>query len=494
LIWLLIRVALFIALVAALSFGVAHLLDTPGGVSFTWNGKQYPPVHPLMFVGLFGAAVLALWLLFKAIGLALAVIRFFAGDETAISRFFSRSRERRGLTALTTGMLALAEGDSRTALNKTRKAQQLLDSPELTNLLGAQAAQQAGDREKAAEFLKALARDDRTRAIGVKGLLKQAIEEGDTERAQKLAERAVELRPKDAEAIDALFNLQVAAGNWGAARRSLAAKIRTGTLPRPVGVRRDAVLALADARSAEESGDAQRARVSALEANRIAPSLAPAAAAAARQLIVSGEVRKAARVLRKAWKLSPHPDLAAAFAAIAPEEDAAARRKRFAALIGENPDHPESRMLDAELALTAEDFPAARRALGDLPETNPSTRTLALMAAIERGSGESEEVVRGWLAKALTAPRGERWVCSACGHVHGDWRPVCENCKAVDTLDWTAPNGDAQPAGGDAAMLPLIVGALAASDPEEDIDPPAEDVSADDVVEAQAEGGPEKAA
>ncbi len=482
-IWLLIRVALFIALVAALSFGVAHLLDTPGGVSFTWNGKQYPPIHPLMFAGLFLAGVLGLWLLFKALGLLLAVIRFFAGDETAISRFFNRSRQRRGLTALTTGMLALAEGDSRTALNKTRKAEALLDSPELTNLLGAQAAQLAGDKARASEYLKKLARDDRTRAIGVKGLLKQAIEEGDVDRARKLAERAVELRPRDAEAIDALFNLQAEAGDWGAARRSLAAKIKTGALPKPVGVRRDAVLALADARAAEEEGDAARARMSALEANRIAPSLAPAAAAAARHLIASGEVRKAARVLRKAWRLNPHPDIAAAFAAIAPEEDAAARLKRFQALIDENKDHPESRMLEAELALTAEDFPAARRALGDLAEKTPTTRTLALMAAIERGSGEPEQVVRGWLARALTAPRGERWTCGACGHAHGDWRPVCENCKAVDALEWAAPSGDGETGGDAAAMLPLIVGALAAAE---------EPSEAEDAETSEAD--PEKAA
>ena len=62
-------------------------------------------------------------------------------------------------------------------------------------------------------------------------------------------------------------------------------------------------------------------------------------------------------------------------------------------------------MLMAELHIAAEDFPEARRALGDLAETNPTARSLTIMAAIERGEGSDDAVVRGWLAKALNASR-----------------------------------------------------------------------------------------
>ena len=124
-----------------------------------------------------------------------------------------------------------------------------------------------------------------------------------------------------------------------------------------------------------------------------------------------------------------------------PNETPEARRKRFDSLdIHAAPAHPESRLLSAELALAAEDFPAARKALGDLAETDPTTRSLALMAAIERGQGAPDAVVRGWLARALDASRGPQWICDKCNQVHTAWVPVCENCGAFDTLDWkTAP-------------------------------------------------------
>ena len=51
--------------------------------------------------------------LLKLLGFLVALFRFLMGDETAISRYFSRSRERRGFDALSDGMVAVAGGDSR---------------------------------------------------------------------------------------------------------------------------------------------------------------------------------------------------------------------------------------------------------------------------------------------------------------------------------------------------------------------------------------------
>ena len=69
-------------------------------------------------------------------------------------------------------------------------------------------------------------------------------------------------------------------------------------------------------------------------------------------------------------------------------------------------------MLKAELALAAEDFPAARRALGDLATEHPTARSLTLMAAIERGEGASDAVVRAWLAPRRHGPPAGRNGCA----------------------------------------------------------------------------------
>ena len=99
-------------------------------------------------------------------------------------------------------------------------------------------------------------------------------------------------------------------------------------------------------------------------------------------------------------------------------------------------------------------------ALGDLVTDDPTARNLTLMAAIERGQGADDAVVKGWLNRALTADRGPQCVCDNCQHIHSNWAPVCTNCSSFDTLSWKRPPAGevAMPVG--TAMLPLIVGQL----------------------------------
>ena len=134
-------------------------------------------------------------------------------------------------------------------------------------------------------------------------------------------------------------------------------------------------------------------------------------------------------------------------------------------------------MLLAELNIAAEDFPAARRALDDLAEINPTARSLTILAAIERGEGADDVVVRGWLTRALTAPRGPQWVCDNCQTIHSEWGPVCEHCGGFDTLSWRKPMRSevAMPQGTE--MLPMIVGAL--PEPKVDFVDPIEEESQD---------------
>ena len=81
---------------------------------------------------------------------------FINGDETAITRYFSKNRERKGFNALSDGLLALASGEGTTALTKASKAEKYLKRPELTNVLLAQAAELSGDLKKANETYKSL--------------------------------------------------------------------------------------------------------------------------------------------------------------------------------------------------------------------------------------------------------------------------------------------------------------------------------------------------
>ncbi|MGE4609979.1 MAG: heme biosynthesis HemY N-terminal domain-containing protein [Paracoccaceae bacterium] len=454
--WSLVKIIFFIGLAIGLSFGLSFVLETPGGVRIAFGDLEIS-LAPIGFILALLLLLTVFWILLKLSGLMVAVLRFVSGDETALTRYWGRKRERRGFDALAESMVALASGESVKAMAQAAKAERLLNRPELTRLLSAQAAEQSGNAPKALEYYKEMLHEDRTRFVGIQGIMKQKLAEGDTETALKLAEKAFALRPAHHGNLDTLFLLQSETADWSGARTTLSAKLRAKALPRDVAKRRDAVLSLADAMVAYDAGNKEMASEAALQANKLAPTLVPAAVLAARILIEDDKKRAAAKILKAAWQSMPHPDLTTAFAALEPDEKPDARRKRFEQLASLHPVHRETKMLLAELALNEEDFPGARRAIGDLAEEMPTTRTLALMAAIERGSGSDEHIVRAILAKALSAGRGDQWVCSACRHAHTEWSPTCHNCKAFDTLEWKqAAETEAEPMD---AVLPFIVGA-----------------------------------
>lgn len=467
--WSLMKALFFFAILAVLTWGAAILSATDGGVRVAMLGKEFT-LGPLQAVI---AAILlfaALWVLLRLAGFLTAILRFLTGDETALSRYFDRNRERRGYAALSEALLALASGENRVAMARATKAEKLLGRPELTTLVTAEAAQALGDKERAETAYRKLLEDDRSRFVGIRGLMKLKLDEGDRVTALKLAEKAAALKPRHAETQSLLLQLQTAEQDWHGARTTLEAQRKAGTLPRDVWKRRDAVLALQEAKVLLDDSASLEAQVAAISANKASPDLIPAAAMAARSHIARDNAKAAAKVLRKAWEAQPHPDLAAAFAEIAPDETPEDRLRRFRGLVDINPNHPESRMLMAELQIAAGDFIGAQASLGDLVQSAPTARVLTIMAAIERGTGADDAVVRGWLARALTAPRGQQWVCDKCHAVHAHWSPVCDNCDGFDTLAWTeAPQGSG-PTPTQTEMLPLIVGRpeAAASRPEEE--------------------------
>ncbi|MDT2018946.1 MAG: heme biosynthesis HemY N-terminal domain-containing protein, partial [Planktomarina sp.] len=199
--WSLIKILIFLTFVSTIALGAITLMESSGGVIIEYAGFELS-FGPLQAAILGLLLMLTLWVLIKVFGLIVAVFRFLNGDETAISRYIDRNRERRGFEALSAGLMAIASGDGSEAMAKARRADKLLKRPNLTNLVIAQAAVVSGDSKTARTTYKKLLQDPKTRFVGVHGLLKQTLISEDMETALKLAERAFALKPKHEETQD----------------------------------------------------------------------------------------------------------------------------------------------------------------------------------------------------------------------------------------------------------------------------------------------------
>lgn len=402
----LMRLSIFAILVALATWGVTELLAVEGRITISFGETEYlltPFAATVLLIVAAAALLLAIW-----VGdLVLTTVLFLFGDPTAVRRFTDRARRRRGLDTLDRALMAMATGDAKRAKKHAAEADALLRRPGLGRLLNAQAAELGGDAQRARRYWHALAERPETALVGVKGLLAQAMTEDDADRARGLAERAAQLRPKDPAILQTLYDLQSRGYDWAGARKTLATQRKIGAVELAEANRREAALALAMAEEADTGGQAEAARRNATDAAKLDPANPEAVGMAARLLISDGQKRTATRLLSGAWRTAPTPALARLFAEIEPEESPEARRTRFSRLFEANPEHRETAFVRAELALLARDWPGARAALSAIDEAEPSTRSCALMAAITRGEGAPEAVVRAWLARALGAPRDE---------------------------------------------------------------------------------------
>ena len=136
--------------------GLAYQLDAKdiilGDVQATIAETEYI-LTPIQVALLLVLLCVVIWLVLKVLSFLVSVMKFINGDDTAISRYFMRNRERKGYQALSDGMLALASGEGHVAMYKANKAARFLDNPSLTNILAAQAAE-LGNRRKQKRSIK----------------------------------------------------------------------------------------------------------------------------------------------------------------------------------------------------------------------------------------------------------------------------------------------------------------------------------------------------
>ena len=422
-----VRILFFVLVIVAAALGLAWLADRPGTVTVEWLGYQ---IETSAFV-----AALAMAALVAAIILVFAVLRYVWTRPRAMAAYVRERRREQGFEALSRGLLAIGVGDRAQAQRYAGIAGRNLPREPLTALLRAQAAQLKGDPAAARHAFEAMLDRQETHLLGVRGLFLEAKRGNNEDAARALAEEAVKQDPKLAWGVNALFDIQARAGDWDGAMNTLAIARQNGHVDTDTANRRRAVLLTAEAREAE-TFDPDKALTLANEALRLAPSLVPAAELAGRLFASKGEARAASRQIVRTWKLSPHPDLAVAYAFAKPGLSPKDRLKRVEYLAGLTPNDIEGAIAIAQAAIEAQEWQQARDVLAPYLEDRPSARICTLMVRIEAGEGDKGRE-REWLARAVRAPRDRAWI--ADGYVSDRWLPVSPVTGAVDAFQWKAP-------------------------------------------------------
>ncbi|MEO3389399.1 heme biosynthesis HemY N-terminal domain-containing protein [Mesorhizobium sp. CAU 1741] len=424
------RILFFIGLVFLVGLGFAWLADRPGDMVITFGGYQYQVTLMVaaVVVAAIVVAVMVTWWLLKSIWYS----------PYTISRYFRVRRRDRGYQALSSGMIAAGAGDAGLARAKKKEAMKLIsaDQEPLIHLLDAQASLLEGDHDAARRKFEAMLDDPETRLLGLRGLYLEAERLGDRTAARHYAARAAEKAPQLGWAADATLEEKTEAGEWDEALRLVDAQKSTHQIEKDAASRRKAVLLTAKAIEVLES-DPAAARAAALEANRVAPDLVPAATVAAKALLRIGDTRKAAKILEAMWKKQPHPEVADVYIHARPGDSTHDRLERAKKLQSLKLNHVESAMAVARAAFEANELAIARREAESAIRLEPREGAYLLLADIEEAETGDQGKIRQYLGKAVRAPRDPAWV--ADNYVAEKWAPISPVTGRLDAFEWRAP-------------------------------------------------------
>lgn len=423
-----VRLVVYLISIALIASGLAWLADRPGTLQIVWQGYDIETsvFRAVVILAAVVASIVFLW----------SVGRALWNSPAAIGHRLMRQRQKKGLDALSGGLIAIGAGDSALASRFALQARKTLPHEPLTHLLRAQSAELAGDRAASRRIYEAMLASPETEQLGLRGLFLEAQREGAGEAARQFAARALKANPKLGWSSNALFEQQCKQKDWTAALVTLEHAKKSGHITKPVADRKRAVLLTAKAVGAEDDAP-DKALAWALEAHALAPDLVPAAALAGRILASRGNTGKAAKVLQKTWAKSPHPDLAAVYAYARVGDSTRDRLDRVRQLAALNPHSIESPIAVATTATEARMHDEARRALEPLLTDRLTQRVAMLMARIEAGENGEKGRVREWLARAMNAARDPVWM--ADGVISDHWEPTSPVDGRLDAFQWRVP-------------------------------------------------------
>ncbi|MEO1160312.1 MAG: heme biosynthesis HemY N-terminal domain-containing protein, partial [Pseudomonadota bacterium] len=191
----------------------AWLADQPGDLKLRWLGYEIE-TSLMAAVILIAALTLIVWI-------AWSLLMWLLDRPGAFGGWFKSRRQRKGKQALSSGLIAVASGDSEAAQAHARTAAAIIGDDPMVKLLDAQAAQMRGDNVRVRQLFEEMAEQPETRLLGLRGLHTDAVRQSDMTRARALAEEAVRINPKVSWAGKAVLSYQSTSEDWAAISRTI---------------------------------------------------------------------------------------------------------------------------------------------------------------------------------------------------------------------------------------------------------------------------------
>jgi HemY protein len=431
-----IRSLLYIVKVGVLVGAAVWLANRPGSVRVDWMD------YTLNIQFGFFLIILALVIL---LGIFIYnAIKAVTGLPRSYRRYRDINNKEKGHRALALGLTAVAAGDARKASQQAARAVRLLpDDLGMPLLLKAQAEKLKGNEAAAREIFVRMLDNKDTAFLGVRGLLQDALDAKNYPKALALAQRGLQLYPKQKWILQVVYDLELRARNWDAARIALDRATKADAIDPDRALSDNVAMLMYEADVMQRAGMKEEGLKKLRQAHKLDPYFVPAALALARRYKYDGKKRKGMKLIERTWEKVPHAALAKAwpeFMPAAKEGEPFAKLKWAEKLLDVHPDSADAHIVAAEAAIDVALWGEARDHLEKAESVVLDVRVCHLRAEVEKRAFQDNSEAMMWMKKAQSAPPSRAWVCRETGRVYDEWRAVAEPHGSFNTMEWEFPH------------------------------------------------------
>ncbi len=425
------RLLVLVFIVAFAAMGIHWMIEHPGDIVINWQGYTLKTSV--------GVGVMALCFSVAGLIIVWSVLKALINFQKIFDLSLQGRRERRGIQAISKGLIAIGAGDPVAAKRAAHEANRFLGSAPLTLLLQAQTAQIMGERVEAERIFRTMVAEPQTHILGLRGLYVEAHRRGAIKEALSYAQKAAQQSPSASWASEASVYHACLERRWRDALNWLTLRHKQKLISSSVFKYERAALLTAEALNlAPHAPDAALTLVEdALSAN---PALIPAVVLCGRIWAERRNWRKSMRVLEAGWRLSPHPDIAYTYIHLRDDDTVQDKLDRARQLLKILPDHVEAHLAFAHAALKARHFASTHTSLSWLLANQPTARTYELAINLDEAETGYNAKIKEWTHKKRFAEHDPCWM--ADGQIFAQWLPFSPLSGRINALTWTTPPSD----------------------------------------------------
>lgn len=422
--------------IAVIAAGAIWIVQRDGRVSLELMGYTVGMQTGHFILG----ALVFLFILF----ILLRLIRAILNIPSAVSDMRAKDKKARGFLALTRGFVAVAAGDTKKASQYAKQAIQYLPKQKgLPLLLDAQAARMRGDEGYAKTRFEELLADKETAFFGIRGLLKNAVDERDYDAALDYANQAAKLHPKQGWVLKGQYDLQIKTGHYAQAEVTLRKLVKLKEVDAEKVQSDRAAFQHIYADQAHKKGDDHLGSKHLEYAYKIDPLFIPTVSKLGAAYLKKNKKAKALKIFKKAWKENPHPDLMFIWDAAKPTAKKKQNEKTlkwYSDLVALKPDSALGQMAAAQAAMDMGLWGEAKAYLMMAEQLHPSARLYQMRAQVEQNATQNDDDIHDCMDKAARALPDKVWVCANTGMVYESWEPIAQPHGDFNSIVWDYPH------------------------------------------------------